>query len=40
MALVFSEIDSGKKERTLGIELLVRNRAALHYKTERVAKTA
>ena len=39
MELVLSEKDK-QTERTLGVELLGRNIAPLHFKTERVAETA
>ena len=39
--LVFSDIYVHRqKQRTLGVELLRRNIAPLHFKTERVAETA
>ena len=38
MALVFSEMDTGLEEHTLGVELLGRNIVPLHFNTERVAE--
>ena len=40
MALVFSEMDTGKKGRWLGFQVVGRNIAPLYFKTESVHETA